>query len=166
MQRLRAAVLRRVRLQPSHAVRSLLRARSLHPVNLACFVFPRQALALASPALACSTLRSFAAGTYLDKAQVTDRVLNVVKNFAKVDPAKARRSCEAEPAEPNPKRHHLQVKPSSAFQSELGLDSLDTVEVVMAFEEEFSIEIPDSEADKILAVSDAIEYLAAHPSAK
>ncbi len=58
------------------------------------------------------------------------------------------------------------MKPSSAFQSELGLDSLDTVEVVMAFEEEFSIEIPDSEADKILSVSDAIEYLAAHPSAK
>ena len=36
----------------------------------------------------------------------------------------------------------------------------------MAFEEEFSIEIPDSEADKILSVSDAIEYLAAHPSSK
>ena len=58
------------------------------------------------------------------------------------------------------------MKPSSAFQSDLGLDSLDTVEVVMAFEEEFSIEIPDSEADKILSVSDAIEYLAAHPSSK
>jgi NADH dehydrogenase (ubiquinone) 1 alpha/beta subcomplex 1 len=59
-----------------------------------------------------------------------------------------------------------QVKPTSSFQAELGLDSLDTVEVVMAFEEEFSIEIPDSEADKILSVSDAIEYLAAHPQAK
>lgn len=58
------------------------------------------------------------------------------------------------------------MKPSSSFQGELGLDSLDTVEVVMAFEEEFSIEIPDSEADKILSVSDAIEYLAAHPQAK
>ena len=58
------------------------------------------------------------------------------------------------------------MKPTSSFQSELGLDSLDTVEVVMAFEEEFSIEIPDSEADKILSVSDAIEYLAAHPAAK
>ena len=58
------------------------------------------------------------------------------------------------------------MKPTSAFQAELGLDSLDTVEVVMAFEEEFSIEIPDSEADKILSVSDAIEYLAAHPQAK
>ena len=59
-----------------------------------------------------------------------------------------------------------QVKPTSSFQGELGLDSLDTVEVVMAFEEEFSIEIPDIEADKILSVSDAIEYLAAHPQAK
>ena len=58
------------------------------------------------------------------------------------------------------------MKPSSAFQSELGLDSLDTVEVVMAFEEEFSIEIPDSEADKILSVSDAIAYVSAHPASK
>ena len=58
------------------------------------------------------------------------------------------------------------MKPTSSFQSELGLDSLDTVEVVMAFEEEFSIEIPDSEADKILSVSDAIDYLAANPAAK
>ena len=61
-------------------------------------------MALASPLLACSALRSFASGTYLDKAQVTDRVLNVVKNFAKVDPAKARhapglrtRSCNPKP---------------------------------------------------------------------
>jgi NADH dehydrogenase (ubiquinone) 1 alpha/beta subcomplex 1 len=59
-----------------------------------------------------------------------------------------------------------QVQPTSTFQAELGLDSLDTVEVVMAFEEEFSIEIPDSEADKILSVADAIEYVAAHPQAK
>ena len=46
------------------------------------------------------------------------------------------------------------------------MDSLDTVEVVMAFEEEFAIEIPDSEADKILSTSDAISYVAAHPQAK
>ncbi len=58
------------------------------------------------------------------------------------------------------------MQPTSTFQAELGLDSLDTVEVVMAFEEEFSIEIPDSEADKILSVADAIEYVAAHPQAK
>lgn len=59
-----------------------------------------------------------------------------------------------------------QVTPSSSFQKDLGLDSLDTVEVVMAFEEEFAVEIPDSEADKILSTADAINYIAAHPQAK
>lgn len=52
------------------------------------------------------------------------------------------------------------------FQKDLGLDSLDTVELVMAIEEEFAIEIPDSEADKILSCSDAISYISAHPMAK
>ena len=49
---------------------------------------------------------------------------------------------------------------------DLGLDSLDAVEVVMAIEDEFAIEIPDAEADKIASVSDAIEYISAHPMAK
>ena len=44
--------------------------------------------------------------------------------------------------------------------------TLDTVEVVMALEEEFAIEIPDSEADKILSCTDAISYVASHPMAK
>lgn len=60
----------------------------------------------------------------------------------------------------------LQVTPSAHFQKDLGLDSLDTVEVVMAFEEEFAIEIPDVEADKILSTSDAVQYISAHPQAK
>lgn len=60
----------------------------------------------------------------------------------------------------------LQVTPKAAFQGDLGLDSLDTVEIVMAFEEEFSVEIPDGEADKIQSVADAIEYLSGHPQAK
>ena len=55
---------------------------------------------------------------------------------------------------------------ASAFQKDLGLDSLDTVELVMALEEEFNLEIPDSEADKILSCSDAITYIAQHPMAK
>lgn len=58
------------------------------------------------------------------------------------------------------------MKPTSSFSADLGLDSLDTVEVVMALEEEFAIEIPDSEADKILSVPDAVSYLSAHPQAK
>jgi NADH dehydrogenase (ubiquinone) 1 alpha/beta subcomplex 1 len=60
----------------------------------------------------------------------------------------------------------LQVSPTAAFQKDLGLDSLDTVELVMALEEEFAIEIPDSEADKIQSCGDAIGYIAANPMAK
>ena len=47
----------------------------------------------------------------------------------------------------------------ASFIDDLGADSLDTVELVMAFEEEFGCEISDSEAEKILTVSDAIKYL-------
>ena len=51
------------------------------------------------------------------------------------------------------------VTKDSSFIDDLGADSLDTVELVMAFEEEFDIEIPDDEAQKIRTVSDAITYL-------
>lgn len=60
----------------------------------------------------------------------------------------------------------LQVTPTAVFQKDLGLDSLDTVELVMAIEEEFAIEIPDSEADKILSCGDAISYICSNPMAK
>ncbi len=58
------------------------------------------------------------------------------------------------------------MTPSAHFQNDLGLDSLDTVEIVMAFEEEFGIEIPDAEADKITSCAQAIEYIASQPRAK
>jgi acyl carrier protein len=51
------------------------------------------------------------------------------------------------------------VKPESSFIDDLGADSLDTVELIMAFEEEFDIEIPDEKAEKIRTVGDAIEYI-------
>lgn len=91
-------------------------------------------------------LRWMAEGTFLDKAEVTDRVISVIKNHEKVDQSK--------------------VSPTASFQKDLGLDSLDQVEVVMAFEEEFCIEIPDSEADKISGCEDAIAYICTHPQAK
>ncbi|OAY34217.1 acyl carrier protein 2, mitochondrial [Manihot esculenta] len=85
-------------------------------------------------------------GSFLDKSDVADRVVSVVKNFQKVDPSK--------------------VTPNAHFQNDLGLDSLDTVEVVMALEEEFGFEIPDNEADKISSISLAVDFIASHPQAK
>ncbi|KAK4414323.1 Acyl carrier protein 1, mitochondrial [Sesamum alatum] len=80
---------------------------------------------------------------HLDKQEVVERVLDVVKTFPKVDPSK--------------------VTPDVHFQKDLGLDSLDTVEIVMALEEEFKLEIPDKEADKIDSCPLAIEYIYNHP---
>ena len=84
--------------------------------------------------------------TFLPAAEVQERILTVIKNFDKVDPAK--------------------VQSTSKFGDDLGLDSLDAVEVVMAIEDEFAIEIPDAEADRIGSVGEAVEYVAAHPMAK
>ena len=55
-----------------------------------------------------------------------------------------------------------QVTSDASFVDDLGADSLDTVELVMALEEEFDIEIPDEDAEKIATVKDAIEYLNEH----
>ncbi|KAK8858750.1 acyl carrier protein [Kwoniella newhampshirensis] len=93
---------------------------------------------VASPALAIS--RSYAAAAGLSKDDISSRVLDVLKSFEKVDGGK--------------------LTPSASFTSDLGLDSLDAVEVVMAIEEEFAIEIPDAEADEITTVQKAIDYVA------
>ncbi|XP_024022250.1 acyl carrier protein 1, mitochondrial isoform X1 [Morus notabilis] len=82
---------------------------------------------------------------HLTKEEVIDRVLSVVKSFPKVDPSK--------------------VSPDVHFEKDLGLDSLDSVEIVMALEEEFKLEIPDKEADKIDSCNLAIEYIYNHPMA-
>ncbi|KAJ1297999.1 hypothetical protein BS78_01G420900 [Paspalum vaginatum] len=82
---------------------------------------------------------------HLTRDEVVDRVLDVLKSHPKVDPSK--------------------VTPEAHFEKDLGLDSLDTVEVVMAIEEEFKLEIPDMEADKIDSLPLAIEYVTNHPMA-
>jgi acyl carrier protein len=58
-----------------------------------------------------------------------------------------------------------EVTPSASFVDDLGADSLDTVELVMAFEEAFEIEIPDEDAEKIRTVQDAIDYIGKHAKA-
>jgi acyl carrier protein len=55
-----------------------------------------------------------------------------------------------------------EVTSSASFQDDLGADSLDIVELVMAFEEAFEIEIPDEDAEKIKTVKDAVDYVNAH----
>ena len=64
---------------------------------------------------------------------------------------------------------HLETSPDkvtdkASFIDDLGADSLDNVELVMAFEEEFSVEIPDDAAEKILTVKDAIAFIQANAS--
>ena len=59
-----------------------------------------------------------------------------------------------------------EVTPDASFVDDLGADSLDEVELLMVFEEEFGLEIPDEDAEKITRVKDAVEYIEAHAKAK
>ncbi|KAJ6912224.1 hypothetical protein NC651_014798 [Populus alba x Populus x berolinensis] len=77
------------------------------------------------------------AGTSPDK--IMDRVIGLVKKFDKIDATK--------------------VTETADFQKDLCLDSLDRVELVMAFEEEFSIEIPEEKADKLTCCADVAKYI-------
>lgn len=54
-----------------------------------------------------------------------------------------------------------QVEPSASFVDDLGADSLDIVELVMAFEEAFDLDVPDEEAEKLKTVKDAVDYIKA-----
>lgn len=56
------------------------------------------------------------------------------------------------------------VKAESKFVDDLGADSLDLVELIMSFEDKFSIEISDEEAEKIISVKDALDYINSHTS--
>ena len=62
--------------------------------------------------------------------------------------------------------NEAEIKNESSFVDDLGADSLDTVELVMAFEEEFGIEIPDDHAEKITRVREAVDYIEQHGKAK
>ncbi len=75
-------------------------------------------------------------------SDVADRVKKIVLEHLGVDEAK--------------------VVENASFIDDLGADSLDTVELVMAFEEEFGVEIPDDAAEKILTIKDAVDFISAN----
>ncbi|KAJ5218969.1 uncharacterized protein N7498_001068 [Penicillium cinerascens] len=99
-----------------------------------------------TPCFVSQTVRAYSAPAGLNKEEVEGRIVNLLKNFDKVSDAS-------------------KINGASHFSNDLGLDSLDTVEVVMAIEEEFSLEIPDKEADQIHSVEKAVEYILAQPDA-
>ncbi|KAF7504723.1 hypothetical protein GJ744_001792 [Endocarpon pusillum] len=100
----------------------------------------------AAPSLAVPSIRFYSAPAGLSKDEVQGRIMDLLKNFDKVTDAS-------------------KITATSHFGNDLGLDSLDTVEVVMAIEEEFSIEIPDKEADAIHSIDQAVSYICAQPDA-
>ena len=77
----------------------------------------------------------------MDAKTVEERVKNIIVEQLRVEPE--------------------QVKPEAQFVNDLGADSLDTVELIMALEEEFDVEIPDEQAEKIKTVGEAIEHIKA-----
>ncbi|KAH6844485.1 acyl carrier protein-like protein [Chaetomium sp. MPI-CAGE-AT-0009] len=95
---------------------------------------------------AWKAVRYYASGSSLDKTEVYERIKQLLSGFDKVNDVN-------------------NIKETAHFANDLGLDSLDTVEVVMAIEEEFSIEIPDKDADTIHSVDKAVEYILSQPDA-
>ncbi|KAI5776879.1 putative acyl carrier protein [Geopyxis carbonaria] len=103
-------------------------------------------IAPAKPAAYTMGVRYYSAPAGLSKEEVEGRIKDLLKGFDKVTDETA-------------------VNGQSHFTKDLGLDSLDTVEVVMAIEEEFSIEIPDKDADNIHSVDQAVQYIISQPDA-
>ncbi|KAL1609694.1 mitochondrial acyl carrier protein [Nothophoma quercina] len=134
----RTALLRSAR----SAVRAAPRCQASMARPARAFVQPKQI----TPAAYFQAVRSYASSAGLSQDEVQGRILDLLKNFDKVQDAS-------------------KLNGESHFHNDLGLDSLDTVEVVMAIEEEFSIEIPDKEADAIHSVKQAVEYILRQPDA-
>ncbi|ODV83121.1 hypothetical protein CANARDRAFT_209378 [[Candida] arabinofermentans NRRL YB-2248] len=90
--------------------------------------------------------RSYSHAPPLTKEIITERIIELLESYNKVKPGTV-------------------IDYSSSFHKDLGLDSFDTVEVIMEIEYEFSITIPDSDADSLKTVGQAVEYIAQQPDA-
>lgn len=100
-----------------------------------------------APAIApIMNVRNFAdAPQFLEEDEVTQRILDVLKKFPRIEESK--------------------LSADANFTKDLGIDSLDAVEVVMLIEDEFNLQIPDQEAEKIQSIPDAVRYVTTHPTA-
>ncbi|CAD6902416.1 unnamed protein product [Tilletia controversa] len=120
-------------------------AAAAAPASTASLLTVAARARLSAPAFPLSAVRSYASSVGPSVEDIEKRIRDVLGSFEKVKPDA--------------------ITPSASFTSDLGLDSLDAVEVVMAIEEEFNIEIPDEEADAITTVQQAIDYVSHAPEA-
>ena len=99
-----------------------------------------------NPARFMMPTRNYSAANKLTNDAVQTRVLSVIQAFNKTNSV-------------------ADVSAKTSFHQDLGLDSLDTVELLVAIEEEFEIEIPDKVADELKTVGETVEYIASNPEA-
>ncbi|KAM0103799.1 mitochondrial acyl carrier protein [Aspergillus fumigatus] len=171
----RSAVVRSLRASVPRAVRT--------PAAFQIRSSPVARPAQFAPRFAYQGVRLYSAPAGLNKEEVEGRIVNLLKNFDKVRSFNFFSLALSGPSDGTAKilptmvfeyqitdaidgvqvSDASKINGSSHFSNDLGLDSLDTVEVVMAIEEEFSIEIPDKEADAIHSVDKAVEYILAQP---
>lgn len=90
--------------------------------------------------VSCMATRFYSPPSNLGREAISGRVIDVIKTFNKTG-------------------NTAEVTATSSFQKDLGLDSLDTVELIVAIEEEFSIEIPDKVADDLKTVAQTVDYI-------
>ncbi|CAG9973326.1 unnamed protein product [Clonostachys byssicola] len=114
--------------------------------TLANIAKPIRSVAMAPRVQSFQAVRMYSAGGSLNKEEVEGRIFSLLQGFDKVNDT-------------------ANIKSTAHFANDLGLDSLDTVEVVMAIEEEFSIEIPDKDADSIHSIEHAVNYILNQPDA-
>ncbi|XP_010244525.1 PREDICTED: acyl carrier protein 2, mitochondrial-like [Nelumbo nucifera] len=127
----------------------------INGVSPATFVIPKSGgfdaeggsiLGFISGARVFSQSAVCSSASFLGKQEVTTRVVDLLKSIPFIDPA--------------------MVSPTANFRDDMQLDMLDNVEVIIAVEEEFAIDIPDSEANKFSTTAHLIDYIATHPQAK
>lgn len=101
----------------------------------------------------------FSAGAAPSREDVERRVLHILTSFDGIDASKVRAPWPAGGRPAVGSRRARQVKLTAHFHKDLGMDSLDAVDVILAVEDEFGIDIPDDDAERIFTAEDAVKYI-------